>query len=1152
MGQTDILTLLNEARSKGWSDQALVQRAIEMARTLCTPTLNRLSAEERVFLSAISRLVADAPSRQFVENLCEQVLRDGAPNAAESLKQLLTEHGGVPTFFSSMGRLRIKAAAMAPRGMQAAALAEVKRVFRTTFGEIALPTHISKIARRAEAFAKEGITLSLHPLSPEIVTGPKAAAQYEQYLLTILEKQDKVGIVVQPWRLCPELSPCSPGISSQKLAEALGRLLRVAVQNDRPIILATKCSDTLPIIVEAYKRVLSQPEYSAADLTLELPGYLKTSRALLRELVDWSAPRAAKGARPIKILLVKGSHLEAEKRCAATYGTTDNLCSGKSEAETAYAMLINAALSSPAKALTPVVGTHELTHLCYAALRWAGSGREGQLPICLTLGLGNHLARQFAKLGSSVTLVAGIASEETGEQAFYQYLSHIIHELSRPGGFLSAGYAADPATLDWNGRARPFITAGSTSAPAVNSQPVTVAGFTPGHIGALLDRAYVDAFYESARIEAERQQSTLPLTIGSEPCESPLTFIHRSLTVPGLVDYRFTSADYSAVDKALRAATASLSTPSGSIDERAEALVRAARALRKRSTEFAALLARDAGFTLADAQQELRDAIDACRFYAHEPLRQGFEDGTAPHPLGVVVVAAGSAHPLAEALGGIAPAWLAGNAVIYKPAAYTTLVGTRLTELLLEAGVRILCLPCMDNEIGTRLMTDSRVAALICTSSQGHALALTAKSPTCSVFAAPAVGPSIYISAHADWHAALQDIVSSAFRRSGQSPAAPHIIIVHERVYQDPAFLPALKDAAESLAAMPTWREEATLGPLANPPGEAEKEMLTTRRDGEEWLLLPRSPELGSLLWAPGICTTAEPGTPFALHGQNLPMLGLVQVRSTEEAIDIQRHYAIGSRAIIYTRNDEEAATWQQELNCAWVAINCCPTQRPGSTPPPTWATTLHAATGTLIGGDNFAAALCSWQETGRPTMRSPRRHLVFDPKGIFPASSNAEETMRLSAAADSISYWWEHEFSAPRRLASTPGAHTTLTYRPLSLCLRIEKAMSDADIAIALMAAMQAGCRVQISAAAERSWLVAFAEQYSVALTIEKRDAFEADFPALAAAGVTVRDPAALDDTLARAAAARLPLITDSILANGRIELLHCTREQLCTEAEA
>ena len=104
---------------------------------------------------------------------------------------------------------------------------------------------------------------------------------------------------------------------------------------------------------------------------------------------------------------------------------------------------------------------------------------------------------------------------------------------------------------------------------------------------------------------------------------------------------------------------------------------------------------------------------------------------------------------------------------------------------------------------------------------------------------------------------------------------------------------------------------------------------------------------------------------------------------------------------------------------------------------------------------------------------------------------------------------------------------------------------MADADVAIALMAAMQTGCRLQISAAAVRPWLIVFAEQYGVSLREENRAAFEASFASLAAAGVTVRDTAAMEDTLARAAEHALPISSEPVLANGRLELLHYLEER-------
>ena len=1147
MGQSDIRTFVSEARERALSDQALVQRAIDMARAMYVPTLNRLHSEERAFLSAVGRLVADESSRRFVEKLCALVFHEHE-QSAERLKALLAEHGGVPTFFSSMGRLRIKAAAMAPRGMQSTAIAEVKRVFRATFGELTLPTQVSKVARKVEAFAKEGVSLALHPLSPDCM-GEGSAARYEQNLTAILEKQQGVSIVVQPWRLFPGISPCSPKLSAETLAERLCKLVRLTEQGKRMVVLETQCSDTLPIIVEAFKQVLDHPECSHANVALELPGYLKTSPSILRELVDWAKPRVEKGAAPIKVLLVKGSHLDEEQRCAAVYGTGEQLCIGKAEAEAAYIRLLNEAINSSAKVITPIIGTHELPHLCYAALRWARSGREGLPPVSLVYGIGNHLARQFAKLGAPALLVAGVASEETETQAFEEYLLDTVREYSRPGGVLSGGYAADAGSVDWPAKAKPMTMANSARGEAEHAGVAQDTSYMPGTLAPLLDRPYVDAFYEAAVKEKEREQALIPLTLDGRECPSPLTFIHRSLTVPGLEDYRFVSADYEAVNQALDLARQALAAPRPSEEERVMSLKRAARLLREHSAELAALLARDGGFTLKDAQVELRNAMDACRFYAHDSLKDGLQDGTTPQPIGVVVVAGSTAHPLSDAVGGVAAAWVGGNSIIYKPAAYNTLVGVRLAALLQEAGIELICLPCMDNEIGVRLMTDARVNALLCTATREQAAELVKKAPTATLLIKPLHGVSVYLSAQGDWRSALHDIVEAAFRRSGQSPSCPHFIIAHAGVYDDPAFLPAVKDVVGSLSAKPTWFEGADLGPLASPLGSAARALLTERSESEAWAVLPATGEMGSLLWSPGVCVNIDASAKLVSDGQNLPLLGIMRAESADEAIAVQNQLTECGMAIIYSRDAEEVSAWSKEMHNRALAVNCCPGERPAASPVAVWRTSLHGSGAPMAGGKNYAAALCLWQEATRPSMRSARRNLVFDPKNIFPANTNAEDTMRLSAAADSISYWWEKEFSTPCLLPSPRGEKSELIYRPVPLCLRIEKAMSDTDIAIALMAAMQAGCKLQISIAAEREWVAAFAEQHGVALSVENRQSFEDVFPSLAAVGIVVRDPAALDETLVRAAECRLSLINDPVLSNGRVELLRCLRETLRLE---
>ena len=1145
MGETEMRTLIDDARSKGWADQTLVQRATELAREVYAAALSRMRAEERAFHAAAKKLAVDEESRRFVRRLCEVVLHP-AEDSGEQLKGMIAEHGGVPTFFSSMARLRIRAAVMAPRSMQGTALGELKRVFRSTVGELVLPTHMSKVSRRAEALAREKMRLVLRPLSPRVF-GQKGAERYENNLLAILTKQPGVGVAVEPLRLCPALSLDSPEYGAQLLAGKLQRLLQAARQaGGSPIHIKTRCSDTLGVVMGALKRVLSMPDLETAEVSVELPAYLKTSLDYLRDLTDWATMRAG---RAIRVLLVKGDYLEEQRRCSARYGSQDQLCHGKAETDMYFIRLLEAAMACPEQAITPVVGTHEVMHLSYAALLWARSGREGLPPISLIHGLGNHVGRVFAELGCRVDLVAGVAAEESETRAFERYLLRTLHELARPDSYLAGANAANPAEIDWSAKAKPIMAAHSMrdSGKAASAAQPAPDFWKPAGLSALTERAEVDAFYAAARAEKERAQELIPLRLGERELASPLTCIHRSLIVPGLEDYRYAGADYAAVDAALAFAERLTGEPKPGMDERAASLCRAARELKKRARQFVGALVRDAGFTVADAAAELRDAQEALRYAAsQDETWRGLQDGAVARARGVVAVATGSAHPLAEAADGIAAAWMGGNTIVYVPATYSALLGALFSGLLRECGVQLITLPCADAEIAQRLVTDHRVSAAVCAAVPQVARHLVAANPDAAILASPAMGPSVYLAESCDWERALREVIAAAFCRSGQASHCPHILMVHASLCDDAAFCAAIEDAVASQEPRPTWLEGAQLGPVSSPLGDRERKLLSGESSNVEWWVAPRAESPASQLWSPGLCAHVQPQDDFVRFGQRLPVLGIVRVSDAREAAVIQMRLSRGSSAVIYSEDEEEIATWRREVDCRRVGVNCCPSLRHGAFPMPMCKTTQSAATGPMRGLMSGVVALCHWEENERPSSRSPRRNLQFDPKDVLPSSSRVDEAMRLSAAADSISYWWEKEFSCERPLSPTDGLQAVLRYCPERVCLRIEKTLSDVDVAIMLMAAMQTRSRIELSAEVERDWLSLFCEQNGVSLSYASKEDFEASYAALAARGLLLRAPGAGDEAVARAATCGLRTEASAVLANGRLELMRYLEERV------
>ena len=207
MAELDIQAQLAEAKKRKWDDRTLAQRATELAQELLQASLKNIRSDERTLISALARLASDKKNLSFIRELCGCVFRVTDPaEQAENLRRMLANHGGVPPIFSTMGKLRFKAAAMAARSMQSAAMAEVQRIFRSTFGELTLPTLADKVTKKVKEYGKDGMSMVLNPLVPQVY-GRKSAEKYYKHLESILTRQAGVGIVIQPWRLCPGLNP---------------------------------------------------------------------------------------------------------------------------------------------------------------------------------------------------------------------------------------------------------------------------------------------------------------------------------------------------------------------------------------------------------------------------------------------------------------------------------------------------------------------------------------------------------------------------------------------------------------------------------------------------------------------------------------------------------------------------------------------------------------------------------------------------------------------------------------------------------------------------------------------------------------------------------------------------------------------------------
>src|SRR6267143_2519626 len=185
-------------------------------------------------------------------------------------------------------------------------------------------------------------------------------------------------------------------------------------------------------------------------------------------------------------------------------------------------------------------------------------------------------------------------------------------------------------------------------------------------------------------------------------------------------------ADHVQLDQAVAAAKAAFpawaATP---LRERAALLVKLADALQTRRGEFARLLTEEQGKPLPNAMGEIDRAVGMIRYFASLdlPLKLLKEDATQKvvqqrTPLGVVAAITPWNFPMILLMIKVAPALLAGNTVVAKPAPTTPLTTLRFGELcaeILPAGVVNIIVD--QNDLGGALTSHPDVAKVAFTGS---------------------------------------------------------------------------------------------------------------------------------------------------------------------------------------------------------------------------------------------------------------------------------------------------------------------------------------------------------------------------------------------------------------------------------------------------
>ncbi len=238
------------------------------------------------------------------------------------------------------------------------------------------------------------------------------------------------------------------------------------------------------------------------------------------------------------------------------------------------------------------------------------------------------------------------------------------------------------------------------------------------------------------------------------------------------------------------------------VEMKSACLLQLADLMEKNSHALIYLLQNEAGKTLGDCIAELREAVDFCRYYAHQANELCGHGEKMPGPTGesnylyhqgkgVFVCISPWNFPLAIYTGQIVAALVTGNCVIAKPAEQTSLIAHFTAQLIHQAGIPTDVFQLVlgsGSQIGNQLCQNSHIAGVVFTGSTQTAQIINLnlanrKRAAIATLIAETGGQNCMIADSSCLPEQLvKDVINSAFLSAGQRCSALRVLFIQDDV----------------------------------------------------------------------------------------------------------------------------------------------------------------------------------------------------------------------------------------------------------------------------------------------------------------------------------------------------------------------------------
>lgn len=376
--------------------------------------------------------------------------------------------------------------------------------------------------------------------------------------------------------------------------------------------------------------------------------------------------------------------------------------------------------------------------------------------------------------------------------------------------------------------------------------------------------------------------------------------------------------------------------------ERAGFVHRIGDLMAERKFELSAWMTREAGKNWAEAEADVAEAVDFCRFYAHQAVRlaeplpvveyPGEINESFLIPMGVGVVIPPWNFPLAILVGMSVGPVAAGNTVVLKPASNTPVLGAHFMDIVAEAGLPdgvINFLPGPGSEVGDFLVDHAETRFVNFTGSKEVGLRIASRAAAVKpgqtwlkrAFMEMGGKDGLIVDETADLDLAADAIVRSAYGYQGQKCSACSRAIVVDSVYDE--VLERVIDQAGSLEIGP-GSENFAVGPVISAAQYHSILEEIDRGRSEASLVLGGNAvdKDGGYYIEPTVFAGVQPEHRLAQHEIFGPVLSYIRVPDFDAALTVANGTEYGLTGGLISSSPERIERARREFHVGNLYIN--------------------------------------------------------------------------------------------------------------------------------------------------------------------------------------------------------------------------------------